>query len=352
MNKIDLGWNDFLQQHLIRTDNENSLVGRVMLEHKRLYRVMTEKGELLSEISGRYRFEVESREEFPTVGDWVVLTERVGEGKAIINSVLPRYSKFSRKNAGTTTEEQIVAANVDTVFLVQSLNHDLNVRRLERYLISAWESGSNPVVVLTKADLCNDIENEIAEIETVAFGVPIHVVSVKERIGLEVLQQYFQRGKTVALLGSSGAGKSTLTNYLLDEEKMVIKGIREDDDKGRHTTTYRELHVLTDGGLVLDTPGMRELQLWEVESGLQSSFQDIEELAEACKFRDCTHNGEPNCAVREAIQEGNLDLSRFQSYVKLQRELAFLERKNDKRAQSAEKDKWKKVHKTVNRSRK
>ncbi|UAL48883.1 ribosome small subunit-dependent GTPase A [Sutcliffiella horikoshii] len=343
MKRNQLGWNEFLNKAFIEYEEQGYTVGRVMLEHKRLYRVETDHGDCLAEVSGKYRFEAVAREDYPAVGDWVVLSERQEEGKATIHALLPRFSKFSRKAAGLTTEEQIVAANVDTVFLVQSLNYDFNPRRLERYLVMAWESGSNPVVVLTKSDLCEDIPGKIAEVEAVAFGVPIHAVSVKAETGLEELASYFTEGKTVALLGSSGAGKSTLTNYLLGEEKQLIQEVRSDDDKGKHTTTYRELYMLPTGGLVLDTPGMRELQLWEADGAIGQSFQDIEELAEQCYFRDCKHANEPKCAVQGAIEEGTLDAGRYQSYVKLQRELAFLERKNDKRAQLAEKEKWKKI---------
>ena len=347
MKRNQLGWNEFLNNAFVEYEEQGYTVGRVMLEHKRLYRVETDLGECLAEVSGKYRFEASTREDYPAVGDWVVLSERQEEGKATIHAMLPRFSKFSRKAAGLTTEEQIVAANVDTVFLVQSLNYDFNPRRLERYLVMAWESGANPVVVLTKSDLCDDVLDKVTEVEAVAFGVPIHAVSVKEETGLAELASYFPEGKTVALLGSSGAGKSTLTNYLLGEEKQLIQEVRSDDDKGKHTTTYRELYMLPTGGLVLDTPGMRELQLWEADGAISHSFQDIEELAEQCYFRDCKHANEPKCAVQGAIEEGTLEAARYQSYVKLQRELAFLERKNDKRAQLAEKEKWKKVTSSV-----
>ncbi|WP_078381198.1 ribosome small subunit-dependent GTPase A [Sutcliffiella halmapala] len=348
----ELGWNEYLNNNFTAYKEQGFSVGRVMLEHKRIYRVETENGECLAEVSGKYRFEASAREDYPAVGDWVVLSERQHEGKATIHATLPRFSKFSRKAAGVTTEEQIVAANVDTIFLVQSLNYDFNPRRIERYMIMAWESGANPVIVLTKSDLCEDIAEKIVEVEAVALGVPVHAVSVKDETGLEELASYFTLGKTVALLGSSGAGKSTLTNYLLGEEKQLIQDVRGDDDKGRHTTTYRELYLLPTGGLVLDTPGMRELQLWEADGAISQSFQDIEELAEQCYFRDCKHENEPKCAVQEAINGGQLEKARYQSYLKLQKELAFLERKNNKRAQLAEKDKWKKISTSVKTSKK
>lgn len=343
MNLTQLGWNTELQNEFETVNNKEWIAGRVTLEHKRIYRVMTESGELMAEITGKMRYQAGGREDYPAVGDWVLLSARPNEGKATIHGILPRFSKFSRKVAGDTTEEQIVATNVNTVFLVAALNQDFNIRRLERYLLLTWESGANPVIVLTKADLCDDPETFIHDVEGVAFGVPIHVTSAKDLIGLEPLQSYLSEGQTVALLGSSGAGKSTLTNFLLGEEKQLVQEIRDEDGKGRHTTTHRELVVLPSGGMIIDTPGMRELQLWEADGGMSQSFSDVEELAEQCFFRDCKHENERECAVREAIESGALDEKRFQSYVKLQRELAYLERKNDKRAQLAEKEKWKKL---------
>ncbi len=337
------GWNETWNTHFEQYENEGYIPGRVALEHKRSYRVLTMHGELLAEVSGRMRFEAGEREDFPAVGDWVAVSARPDEGKATIHAILPRASKFSRKAAGRTTEEQIVAANVDTIFLVNALNQDFNVRRLERYLVMAWESGANPVIILSKADLCDDIAEKVREVEAVAFGVPVHVISAVEDSGMEELDSYLAAGNTVALLGSSGAGKSTLTNRLFGSEVQLVKEIREEDGRGRHTTTHRELIVLPGGGLVIDTPGMRELQLWEADESLGTSFNDIEELAGNCRFRDCSHNSEPGCAVKAAIDDGSLEEKRYESYVKLQKELAFLERKADKKAQLEEKEKWKKI---------
>ncbi|MCM3672172.1 ribosome small subunit-dependent GTPase A [Mesobacillus maritimus] len=351
MNIKQLGWNETLQESFKTYEADGFSVGRIALEHKHMYRVLTTHGEVLAEVSGKFRFESLSRESFPAVGDWVVLSLREDEGKATIHAVLPRYSKFSRKVAGNVTEEQIVASNVNTVFLVNALNNDFNVRRIERYLLMAWESGANPVIVLTKADLCQNVEEKISEVETVAFGVPIHACSVKENTGIDQLKVYFDDHKTVALLGSSGAGKSTLTNALLGEEKQLVQDVRDGDDRGRHTTTHRELLLLKSGGIIIDTPGMRELQLWESDNALSHSFQDIEELAENCRFRDCSHKSEPGCAIQSAIALGTLDENRYQSYVKLQKELAYLERKTDKKAQIEEKNKWKKITKSVKRKK-
>lgn len=317
--------------------------GRVALEHTHLYRVYTEQGEVLAEVSGKMRYEAVGRADFPAVGDWVVLRRRDGEDRATVHAILPRFSKFSRKVAGLTTEEQIVAANVDTVFLVMALNNDFNVRRLERYLVLAWESGANPVIVLTKADLCDDVEDKVAEVEGVAFGLPIHVVSAHQQAGTEALASYLIEGQTVALLGSSGVGKSTLVNALAGDVLQTVQEIRTGDDRGRHTTTHRELILLPQGGLMMDTPGMREIQLWDAGDGLEGTFEDIEALTRSCRFNDCTHSNEPGCAVQAALTNGSLDAERYRSYEKLQRELRYLARKENKRAQSAEKDKWKKI---------
>lgn len=271
---------------------------------------------------------------------------READSRAIIHGILPRTSKFSRKQAGFVTDEQIVAANVDTVFLVAALNQDFNVRRLERYLILAWESGANPVIVLTKADLCGEGERreKVAEAEQAAMGVPVHMISAAIGEGLGSLAPYFGEGQTVALLGSSGVGKSTLVNALYGEAIMNVKEIREDDDKGRHTTTHRELVPLPGGGVLIDTPGMRELQLWHAEEGLGQGFRDVEQLAAGCRFDDCGHGNEPGCAVQEALRSGALPADRYDSYLKLQRELAYLARKEDKALQLKEKKRWKKIN--------
>ncbi len=338
-----LGWNQFFETEFDIYKQAGYTVGRIALEHKRMYRVLTENEEVLAEVSGKFRYNAGDRSDYPAVGDWVVMKVRREEERATIHGILPRKSKFSRKVAGVTTEEQIVATNVDTVFIVAALNADFNVRRLERYILMAWESGANPVIVLSKADLCDNIDEKVSATEEVAFGVPIHVVSAEQKIGLDQLGVYMEEGRTVALLGSSGVGKSTLVNVFTGKEILKTAKIREDDAKGRHTTTHRELVVLEKGGILIDTPGMRELQLWEADSGLSQGFTDIEELAAQCKFRDCQHNGEPGCAVGKAMEEGTLDSKRYDSYLKLQKELAYIERKEDKQLALADKEKWKKI---------
>ncbi|MFD0692823.1 ribosome small subunit-dependent GTPase A [Paenibacillus sp. GCM10027628] len=344
MNKIDLGWNPFFEKAFEPYQHEGYHVGRVSLEHKHMYRVQTESGEVLAEISGKLRHNALRREDFPAVGDWVVLSVREEEQRATIHAVLPRKSKFSRKVAGQVNDEQIVATNVDTVFLVTALNLDFNVRRIERYLVLAWESGANPVIVLSKADLSDNPEAMAAEVEAVAVGVPVHIISSAENRGLADLAGYVTPGQTVTLLGSSGVGKSTLVNRIYGEEILETGDIRSGDDKGKHTTTHRELIALPGGGILIDTPGMRELQLWDASEGLSTSFQDIEELGTRCFFHDCKHENEPNCAVRQALADGSLAQDRFQNYLKLQKELAYLARKEDKGLQAAEKAKWKKIH--------
>lgn len=342
-----LGWNCALEQQFQEFKANGFIPGRVALEHRNIYRVWCQQGELLAEISGKMRFEADSRSAYPAVGDWAAISPMPGGERAIISAILPRKSKFSRKTAGTVTEEQIVAANIDTIFLVCALQDDFNLRRIERYLVMAWESGANPVLILSKADLCQDREEKIRAACTAAVGVPVHVISTLEGTGLEEIKRYLREGETVAFLGSSGVGKSTLLNALLGEDRQKVREIREDDGKGRHTTTYRQLFILPGGGMVIDTPGMRELQLWESGDGLTGTFPDIEELARGCYFKDCSHLQEPRCAVREAIEKGLLEEGRFASYLKLQKELAFLERKSDEALQRAEENRWKQISKDI-----
>ena len=262
------GWNEFFENHFQTSAANGYAAGRVALEYKHFYRIYTEWGEVLGEIAGRLRHEALDRADLPVVGDWVVISPCPEGDRVTIHAVLPRKSKFTRKVAGLRTEEQPVASNIDTVFLVTSLNQDFNPRRVERYLIVALESGAHPVVILSKSDLCDEVEERTREIRAVVGEVPIHTVSVVKREGLDELAQYLKHGQTAALLGSSGVGKSTLINHWLGREYLKVRETREHDGRGMHTTTHRELIVLPHGGLVLDTPGMRELQLWDGESWL------------------------------------------------------------------------------------
>lgn len=345
----DFGWNEnWISKWEESLSNEkltNCIPGRVLLEHKHMYRVITESGEWLATCSGAFQHAATERRDFPAVGDWVAIEKMPGEEKGIIHSVLPRTSLFSRKVAGTTTAEQIVAVNVDVALLVTSLNQDFNVRRLERYLLAAYDSGSSPVIVLTKKDVCEDPLPYIEEAASIAYGVPIYAVSSVTGEGIDELQKLLTGGKTAALLGSSGVGKSSLTNALSGIEVMAVHDIREDDAKGRHTTTHRELIKLPLGGLMIDTPGMREFQLWDNSDSLDVSFKDVDEIADRCRFRDCEHGNEPGCAVQEALADGTLAEDRYNSYLKLKKELAFIERKADAAAQRAERNKWKQLTK-------
>ncbi|WP_242220853.1 ribosome small subunit-dependent GTPase A [Bacillus cereus group sp. BfR-BA-01380] len=340
---VEFGWDTHFEEQL----SEQYEVGRVLLEHKHMYRVICEDGEYVAELTGKFRYEALEKGDYPAVGDWVSITKFPEEKKAMIHTVLTRKSSFSRKVAGEKTVEQIVAANVDYLFLVNALNADFNVRRIERYLLLAYESGAMPVVILTKSDLCTNIEQKIMETETIAIGVPIFAVNSLHQTGIERLQQFLQPGKTIALIGSSGAGKSTLLNALMGNEVAKTGGIRESDSKGKHTTTHRELFQLPTGALVIDTPGMRELQLWEGSGAMHAAFSDIEEAAQKCRFRDCQHENEPGCAIRAAIDEGTLEEARLFNYKKLQKEIAYAMRKQDALLARAERNKWKSVTKQM-----
>ena len=320
-------------------DGERLEPGRVTVEHRGEYVVRTAGGDVRAKLPGKTLHEASSRADLPAVGDWLVL-ELVGPKDALVRGALPRRSKFSRKVAWTDTEEQIVATNVDVVFIVSSLNSDLNLRRIERYLTLTWESGAMPVVVLTKSDLALDVEMALLDAASVAPAVPIHAVSAVNDEGIDDLRTYLTGSRTVALLGSSGTGKSTLINRLVGNDVQKVQDIRA-DDKGRHTTTTRELLIVPGGGVLIDTPGMRELQLWDADEGLGGAFSDIEELAAECRFRDCSHDAEPGCAVVAAVTDRTLPVERLDSYRKLQRELSYLARRQDQRAQVLEKRKHK-----------
>lgn len=306
---------------------------------------------MVASAAGRLRLEARGRIDLPAVGDWVALKLDSGGPRAVVQAVVPRRSAFIRRAAGDQTAEQVVAANVDSVFLVSGLDHDLNPRRIERYVLLAWESGARPVVILNKSDLREDVDACRRAVEPIAPGVDVHAISTREPETLSVLQPYLAPGRTVALLGSSGVGKSTLLNRLLGADVQETRAVRERDQRGRHTTSERHLFVLPGGALVIDTPGMRELQLWEAGGGLQATFDDVEALAAACRFRDCTHEAEPGCAVRAAAADGRMPSERLESFHKLRGELRHLQRKQDERVESDDRRKLRTIHKAARKHR-
>ena len=333
-----LGWNQDLDRAFQAwADKPDVRPGRVLIEFNYICRVWCEGGEIDAVRSGRLTHRATSRGDLPAVGDWVVVRKLADENRGAITAVLPRRSWFSRRMAGHVTDEQVVAANVDVVFIVMALDDDFSPRRLERYLLLARESGASPVILLTKPDVCVDVPARVAEIAALAGDVPVHVVSPKFDQGLDRVAEHVPAGKTGALLGSSGVGKSTIINRLVGREVQKTRDIRESDSKGRHTTSHRQLVFLPNGGFLIDTPGMRELQLWDVGEAVKETFDDIEVLALECRFSDCRHRDEPRCAVKTAVEEGRLSASRLESYVKLQDELEHLARQQDQRAQIEEK---------------
>jgi ribosome biogenesis GTPase len=339
-----LGFTSFFESSFRGLSLAGGVPARVAAGHGRLCRVLTEAGELWAEPLGRLRRE--SAAGLPVTGDWVVVRP-LGAEKAVVLAVLPRRTAFCRKAVGVGTSEQVLAANVDTVFLVMALDADYSPRRLERYLVLAWECGARPVVLLNKLDLCASVASRVAEIEGVAAGVPVHAVCALRGDGLAGIAGELLPGRTVALLGSSGAGKSTLVNRLVGADVHPTREVRGEDSKGRHTTTSRELVPLASGALLIDTPGLRELQLWAGEDALHAVFRDVGALASGCRFRDCRHESEPGCAVREAAEAGELSPERLESHAKLQREIRYLERRQDQQARQAEKSRWKTIHKQM-----
>lgn len=327
-----LGWDAFFEARFRELADRDLVPARVTLEHQHIYRVETAETELLATVAGGMRYRAAGRHEFPAVGDWIALRPPEPGRRGSIQAILPRKSKFSRKVAGRETGEQVVAANIDLVFLMMGLDADFSLRRIERYLITARDGGASPVIILNKTDLCDDVAARMAEVETVVQDAPVHAVSTKADVQLAVVEAYLAPARTVALLGSSGVGKSTLVNRLVGSQVQRTREVRAADQKGRHTTTQRQLIMIAGGALLIDTPGLRELQLWDGAGGLGASFDDIESLRAACRFRDCRHAAEPGCAVKAAVEAGRIAPDRVESYHQLQLERAHLAERQDQRS--------------------
>jgi ribosome biogenesis GTPase len=335
MSLESLGWNSYFRDAFLRLTENTAEPARVAAVDRERFIVWTEASECEATAAGRLRH---LSEDWPVVGDWVALA-----GGRRIAQVLPRKTAFSRKEAGEVTREQVIAANIDILFVVTGLDGDFSPRRLERYVLLAWESGAKPVVVLNKADVCADVAEAAASVSALAAGAPVLTVSALEGWGLGALEAHLKPGCTAALAGSSGAGKSTLVNRLLGREQQRVREVRAEDSRGRHTTVRRELFLAPGGWLVIDTPGMRELQLWAGTGSVDAAFTDIAALAAECRFGDCRHQGEPGCAVAAA----GIDEARLANYAKMQRELAHLDRKLDQRAAQEQKRRIKQIHRAM-----
>lgn len=332
----------FTEDHYI-TD---LIPGRISTQSKGMYHVVTTTGTYIAELPGKFKYELTDMADIPAVGDFVFIKPFPNELKGMIEEVLPRRQAFIRQAAGSETKPQVISANVDYAFLAMSCNDNFNINRMERFLIAAYDSGAEPVILLTKADLASDLEKEImlAEISGIAFDVPIYFLSMHTDNHIDELKSLLQDNKTATILGSSGIGKSTLINKLMGKEIMLTQEIRKSDSKGKHTTTHRELLLLPTGGIIIDTPGMREFQLWATkdQAGLSAEFEDVEMLISQCRFNDCTHTNEPGCQINEALTNGSLDQERYDRYLKYQRELAFQERRGNEALERLEREKWKK----------
>ena len=328
LNLTELGWGPFFQ-HQLTPDERQLLPARVFRQDTNQYHLVSAQGKMVGVLPGRFRQEALSKADLPTVGDWVVVSPIDSDqpDRVQIEKLLDRKSKFSRKEAGEVHDEQIVASNIDTVFIVSALDRDFNLHRIERYLLLSWTSGAEPVLILNKSDVCKNIDKKVRDLEIIAMGSPIHVMSAKDNSGLDPLRQYLTPGSTCAFLGSSGVGKSTIINELLGYQKFDTGEVRADDSRGRHTTTFREMVEATGGGMIIDTPGMREIQLWADNVSLSHSFQDIESLAATCKFSDCKHNTEPGCSITRAVSGGELEPERLARYFRLANELEHFARR-------------------------
>ncbi len=346
MSLLRWGWNEFFETAWKSEEPGSAIPARVISHHRKFWALAGDFGECWAAAAGKLRLAAEEGAEWPTVGDWVAAEVQEQGNAATIQGVLPRRSKFVRKAAGKALYEQVIAANIDIALLVFALDGDFNLRRAERYLAQCWESGARPIVVLNKADACADVQEKAREIEQIAAGTIVHVVSAKTGQGFDELEEYLRPGQTLVLLGSSGVGKSTIVNRLLGRAIQEVQEVRDTDSRGRHTTTARQLFALPGGALLIDTPGLRELQLWDADEGIAQAFSDIEAFAARCRFGNCRHEGEPGCAVQQAVEEGTLDQARLENWRKVLREQAFLRRKMDPEARQEQKEHCKALHRT------
>jgi ribosome biogenesis GTPase len=353
LNLHKLGWNEFFQSGFEDFKNIELFPARVISQQKSEYVVSYENGEISAKIAGKFYYKNKMRKNYPVVGDWVVINLIDNGERAIIKDVIERKNYFSRKAPisggrkikndmieGGITEEQVIAANIDTIFIICGLDNNFNIRRIERYLTLVYNSGISPVIILNKSDICEEIEEYIQKVKKISFDIPVYHISVIKNQGLENLEKYLGFGKTVAFIGSSGVGKSTLTNYLLNENRQKIKSVNESHGKGRHTTTHREMIILPSGAMVIDNPGMREIQLWGGIEEVEKNFEDIIEISKRCKFRNCQHTTEPGCAVKEALENGTIDKERYNNFLRQFKEMERLEEKKkifDKKLTSKEK---------------
>src|SRR6266850_2892089 len=341
------GWSSYFEALWNEAERGNGVPARVIAQQRKFWRIAGAFGECWAEVSGKLRLAAEEGVEWPAVGDWAVADVGEAGSSPLILEVLPRRSRFVRKRAGKKIAEQVIGANVDTALLVSALDGDFNPRRVERYLAQCWESGARPVIVLNKADACEDTRANTVEMERVAVGTAVCVVSARTGEDFSELEEFLKPGQTLVLLGSSGVGKSTIANRFLGQAVQEVRPVRESDSRGRHTTTTRELFVLPGGALLMDTPGLREMQLWEAEHGVAQVFADIDLLAAQCRFGDCRHEAEPGCAVLAALGAGTLDPASVENRRKLLREQEFLRRKMDPQARLEQKEQWKQIHRAT-----